>query len=250
MKRIVHSFSWDNRESQAVFWRYQKDMTEQAIAEVSYFLKLLNTDSFYASKILDVGCGVGYHAKVLSDLGASVTGIDVSDYCLNIARERCEGSNTEFFLVKAINTKWDEVFDFAIAIRHTLGFMPHEEIVEHFRRIKKSLKPFGKVLLTVPFSLEKGRTQYPVHKWSDENGVFTLVDKYIEEDNYKIERCVIIDTEKDIVEEYHERQRFYSTAETVEILNSAGFSSVETLKNIQGEEVDSQGGAQVYVATK
>ena len=40
-------------------------------------------------QILDAGCGPGRHAKKLLDKGAHVTGIDISDEMINIARERC-----------------------------------------------------------------------------------------------------------------------------------------------------------------
>ena len=37
-------------------------------------------------KILDLGCGAGYDAKILDDLGAKVKGIDVSEKLIHIAK--------------------------------------------------------------------------------------------------------------------------------------------------------------------
>ena len=250
MKRTIHSFAWSSRESQEVFWKYQKDMTVQAKEEVAQYMRLFGIDSAAGLKIFDVGCGVGYHAEAFSEIGAVVTGIDVSDFCLTQARERCADKAVTFVLSQAKDIDWIEAFDYAIAIRHTLGFMPYDELVEHMKRIYISIKSGGKLLLVIPFSLEMGRQHLPVHKWSDENGCFTLVDKYIDNDNFKIERCVIIDSIKDVIEEFHERQRFYSTNEVVDVLDAAGFSNIIPMKNIHGDDADTTSGAQAYIAEK
>ena len=39
-------------------------------------------------RVLDIGCGGGYHLEFMNRLGLDVTGIDASPYMINLARER------------------------------------------------------------------------------------------------------------------------------------------------------------------
>jgi SAM-dependent methyltransferase len=45
------------------------------------------------SRLLDIGCGSGYAARMAADLGASVTGIDIAPELLAIAHERLPQAN-------------------------------------------------------------------------------------------------------------------------------------------------------------
>lgn len=47
-------------------------------------------------KILDLGCGAGYDAKIISKLGARVVGVDISDKLVNIAKK--EVPSCKFFV--------------------------------------------------------------------------------------------------------------------------------------------------------
>ena len=47
-------------------------------------------------KILDLGCGAGYDAKVLSKMGARVVGIDFSEKLVSIAKDQV--ANCKFFV--------------------------------------------------------------------------------------------------------------------------------------------------------
>lgn len=50
-----------------------------------------------SKKILDIGCGMGQHAKQYSDMGASaVLGIDISEKMLNYAREHNSADNITY----------------------------------------------------------------------------------------------------------------------------------------------------------
>ena len=46
-------------------------------------------------KVLDLGCGVGYDSKILTELGAKVVGVDLSEKSIEIAKHNV--SNAKFF---------------------------------------------------------------------------------------------------------------------------------------------------------
>lgn len=70
-------------------------------------------------RILDVGCGTGNFSVKLAQAGCKVTGIDVSDEMLDIAREKAEqqGLEIEFLKMDAEDIGFkDDTFDAAVSM--------------------------------------------------------------------------------------------------------------------------------------
>lgn len=69
--------------------------------------------SLRGKKILDIGCGMGHHAKQYSDMGAeSVLGIDISEKMLAYARKHNQAHNTTYMQMaledlNSLPTKFD-----------------------------------------------------------------------------------------------------------------------------------------------
>tara|TARA_B110000503_G_C7155457_1_gene417110 strand:- start:959 stop:1591 length:633 start_codon:yes stop_codon:yes gene_type:complete len=88
--------------------------------------KILSTFLNYFPKganILDIGCGQGRNSIYLSNLGYSVTGIDISQSAINLAIEK--KSSCTFYCLDALNNTLDEKFDIIIDFG-LFHFMPHE----------------------------------------------------------------------------------------------------------------------------
>lgn len=98
-------------------------------------------------KILDVGTGTGAMALILAEMGHSVTGIDLSDGMLNMAREKAKDTNlmVEFEIGDAEKLIFsDNVFDMVIN-RHLLWTLPNpEKAIKEWYRV---LKPEGHVAI-------------------------------------------------------------------------------------------------------
>ena len=97
--------------------------------------------------ILDVGCGTGMITLPLAELGHNVTGIDLSEGMLKIAKEKASNFNlaVEFKLGDAENLPFeDELFDVVIN-RHLLWTLPDpEKAISDWKRV---LKPEGKLVI-------------------------------------------------------------------------------------------------------
>lgn len=93
-------------------------------------------------KVLDVGCGTGNQSIKLAKMGVYVTGIDVSEKMLQVARQnaRNEGSlPIEFLLMDAENLEFeDNTFDGAISVT-AFEFLPDpvKVLQEMLRVVKK-----------------------------------------------------------------------------------------------------------------
>ncbi|AHI22412.1 class I SAM-dependent methyltransferase [Corynebacterium vitaeruminis] len=93
-------------------------------------------------RALDVGCGSGFLSRVLDDLGAAVTGIDLSEQMLEIAREHSPG--IEFHRGDAVDPAVSSGFDL-VASRYVLWTLT--DPARALRRWHELLRPHGQLLL-------------------------------------------------------------------------------------------------------
>jgi len=103
------------------------------------------------AKVLDVGCGAGIPtAKFLVDKGLDVTGIDISETMIKLARENVPDGK---FLKMDINNLVfpEETFDGIISV-YTLFHIPKENHFNIFQNFYKLLKPEGVIMINTGIS--------------------------------------------------------------------------------------------------
>lgn len=100
-------------------------------------------------EILDLGCGRGWLAGDLGDLGR-VTGVDFSPKALEIARARF-GDRTKFLLADSDSPTWGLPTDLKFDVVVCTEVIEHTPDPEGFvRQVRKLLSPGGWLLLTTP----------------------------------------------------------------------------------------------------
>lgn len=103
-------------------------------------------------RICDLGCGNGYIARRLSDLGYQVTGIDASESGIEIARKAYASDRVEFICMevkdivsrKCLHDKFDLVISSDV-IEHL--YRPADLLQSAYRL----LKPKGQLLIGTPY---------------------------------------------------------------------------------------------------
>jgi SAM-dependent methyltransferase len=145
--------------------------------EVDWLLERLGTA---CPSVLEPGCGSGRMLEALAQRGLRVTGIDVSEPMLELARRRLGSSGT---VVHADMTSFDlgEIFDGAVCPINTLLHLSPDGLLRHLHCMDRHLAPRAKYLVQVglvdpgqwePFAgshweASRGETQLKID-WVDE----------------------------------------------------------------------------------
>lgn len=143
------------------------EFTHNTLAEIDFILEHLKIAP--ASRILDVGCGTGRHSVQLAKHGFTITGIDLSEGMLAIARQRAQDNHASVEFIRADATRWsgDENYDVALCLCEGAFSLlnPSDDPFDHDRQILTniyhSLKPGGSFLLTCLNALAKIRQCSP-----------------------------------------------------------------------------------------
>jgi 2-polyprenyl-3-methyl-5-hydroxy-6-metoxy-1,4-benzoquinol methylase len=124
--------------------------TQGTIEECDFIEKEINYDK--TIKILDIGCGTGRHAIELAKRGYSVTGIDLSESQLQLAKQKAavQALNVVFQKRDARNPHFSNIFDLVIMLCEG-GFplMETDEMNFHIlQNAANALNPNGKLIFT------------------------------------------------------------------------------------------------------
>ncbi|HYU25503.1 MAG TPA: class I SAM-dependent methyltransferase [Thermoanaerobaculia bacterium] len=101
-------------------------------------------------ELLDVACGAGRFTIPLSHAGYSMTGVDLSDDFLRVARHR--GPAIAWHRGDVRELPWRERFDGALCFGNSFGYFPRPETRAFLRGVAAGLKPGA------TFVLETGAT--------------------------------------------------------------------------------------------
>ena len=116
------------------------------------------------ARVLDVGCGSGWATRLLADyaLNGRVTGIDISDEMVNLARESSSSyTNVDFEVASAEQLPFpDNEFSHAFSME---SLYYYRNIPKALKEIQRVLKPGGSFFAVVDLY----RENEPTHQWID-----------------------------------------------------------------------------------
>ncbi len=115
--------------------------------EVDDIIRLLALPA--GAAVEDLGCGRGRHAIPLAQRGYEVTGVDLSDKMLRLARSRSERDGVHVEWVRGDMRKFCRpgAFDACLSLFTSFGYFSDRENQAVLDNVGRSLKPGGRLLL-------------------------------------------------------------------------------------------------------
>jgi SAM-dependent methyltransferase len=103
-------------------------------------------------ELLDVACGAGRYTIPLAQAGYAMTGVDLSDEFLNVARQREPRIAWEKRDIRDL--PWTARFDGALCFGNSFGYFPAEETRAFLSGVARALKRGAAFVLEAPATAE------------------------------------------------------------------------------------------------
>ncbi|MEO6839104.1 MAG: class I SAM-dependent methyltransferase [Ginsengibacter sp.] len=224
---------------------FKRDKTEA----VNFVNKLIDyLKPVPGAYLLDLACGRGRHSIQLASKGFDVTGIDLAENSISIAREK-ENDHLHFFVHDMRLPFWINYFDYAFNFFTSLGYFDtRREHDNAIRTIAQSLKPNGIFVidyLNVHYEedhlihkseIEIDNVNYSITKWHDETHFYKKI--IIEDDKLKSHL------------EYHEKVSKFSLGDFKEMLACQQMQVQEVFGDYNFNEYDLRNSPRMIIIAK
>lgn len=206
----------------------EESFTQGTMGEVDFVERELGGDR--TKRILDIGCGTGRHAIELARRGYLVTGFDLSEGQLRMAREKAAaaGVDVEFERRDATQPHFREEFDAAIMFCEAAFPLMETDEKNHaiLRHAGAALRPGGKLFLTTLSALFP--LFHSVKDFLDAGGSGATSEKLTFDLMTFRERSEFTFTDDGGQSQTIEaNQRYYTPSEVRWLLETAGFARVD-----------------------
>jgi cyclopropane fatty-acyl-phospholipid synthase-like methyltransferase len=237
---------------------------DELMADVPYDNWLSLTETFGelykvpGKRLLDIACGTGELTIRFALQGFNVTGVDLSEDMLAVAKSKSveEGIEIPFYQQNMAELEGLEKYDFITIFCDSINYLTtEEEVIQTFEKVSEHLSDHGLFLFDV----------HSVHKMENifKNQTFTLIEddvcyiwnSFQGENAYSIEHelTFFVKDEKnekyDRIEEYH-FQRTYPIRQYESWLNEKGFEVLQILGDLENKPPTDESERILFIARK
>lgn len=211
--------SWFDTEYYHLLYQYRDD--HEARGFMSNILHHLNPEP--KSKVLDLACGRGRHARFMSERDLEVTGLDLSENNIQFA-SRFERDNLRFIQGDMSEDIGTADYDFIFNLFTSFGYFEKpEQSSQAMQNIAKALKPGGKLVIDF-MNVEKVRLGLVKEEEMLEGCVKFRVRRFIR-DGFIIKDIRVSDGDEQ--DRYEERVQMLDLESFESMMKSAGLELKE-----------------------
>ena len=177
--------------------------------------------------ILDLACGKGRHSIFLHESGFRVTGIDLSQESIAIARNH-EKDGLKFDVMDMRTFKFNQPFDCILNLFTSFGyFQDMEDNLEVLKRVKENLVPGGIFVLDY-FNSSSVISGLPAEMSKSCGSISFQTRKFIE-DKKVVKEILVNDQNQKFT--FQERVQLLTSTEIKEMLNLSGLTPLACYGN-------------------
>ena len=194
-------------------------------------------------KLLDLGCGPGIYAELLTEKGFEVTGIDFSRRSIDYAMENSQKKNLKiaYYYQNYLDIDYREEFDIVILIYCDFGVLSPENRRILLNKIYQALKPGGRFILDVfhePYLKLFQEMQNIYYEqngfWSPKEHVVMQKNQFYKESKNTLESYLVI-TENEC-KRYNIWNQIYTADLLEKEVTETGFRLLQLFDDVQGKE--------------
>lgn len=224
---------------------------ERTDPEVAFVAEELAAHIPAGGEVLDLCCGQGRHAVPLAKAGFLITGIDLQENLLAVAREKADAANAELTLLQGDMRELDytAAFDAVINLFSAFGYFSDEENARVLGLISRALRPGGTFIIDVANRDALIRHAQP-HSWKRlPDGTLVVSEWQWDARQGRYHHWQLLVTE-DEQREYRHSVRVYSCSELCALLAEAGLAVENVYGNFQREALGLDTPRMICVAHK
>ena len=224
---------------------------ERTEREVAGVLDLLQPTP--GTAILDLACGQGRIAVPLAQRGYRVTGLDLSEQLLDVAREAADAAGVAVEWHRAdmrdIPAEWAGRFDYIINIFTAFGYFEDEtENQRVLAGVARALKPGGRFLIE-SINRDGVMGRFRERGWRETDGLLVCTEVSFDPIGGMASTVDQWDEDGER-QELHHSVRLYTPTELAAMLRAAGLELVATYGGLAGKELTHESWRMVLVAEK
>lgn len=201
--------------------------------------------------VLDLCCGPGRFSIAMARRGFTITGIDRTEYLLEMAERRSslEDLSIEWVLEDMRSFIRPDSFDLTLCMFTSFGyFEKHEDNMKVLHNVRDSLRQGGKLVLELMGKEVLASIFRPISTDELEDGTLLIQKHRIEDGWRKIHNEWLIIEDDRVKNRWKFSHWLYSAAELEDMLQTAGFSELQVYGNIHGIPYDSEATRLVVIA--
>lgn len=187
-------------------------------------------------RILDIGCGSGGHAVILARRGYRMTGIDISETMISMAREKSPELDINFQLMDMAKFSLEEKFDVCTCLFCGMCYLLGSDTFENaLKCVRESLLPGGLFIFDfwngIAVTSQEPSTRVKDVKYGNHSRIIRIAEPELNLTNQVCDikyHCLVIEKEK-LVDEFEETHpiRYFFPREIEWHLKNNGYKSVK-----------------------